>query len=164
MPDGIFWIDEGNQRNPEINGPFESETELNNALVGKKLHADTTWNSWGPERSQFYQRMLPDVLRNHASVFTHADLQRKNIIIEFSSSSEVSLSSNGDSDHLQAADLCVTLVDWEKAGWYPSYWEYCAASWAFRFDDDWPEYLETVLDLWPTEYTWLRILRNELWS
>jgi len=71
---------------------------------------------------------------------------------------------NGEVDDLHAADLRVSLVDWEKAGWYPSYWEYCAASWAFRFDDDWSEYLEKVLDPWPTEYAWLHIIRNELWS
>lgn len=56
------------------------------------------------------------------------------------------------------------MLDWEKAGWYPSYWEYGAALWTFRFNDDWPEYLETVLHLWPAEYAWLHILRNELWS
>ncbi|KIX09142.1 uncharacterized protein Z518_00220 [Rhinocladiella mackenziei CBS 650.93] len=164
MPDGIFWTGEGDERSPGANGPFYSENELNNALVGKTLLVDKTWNGRGPQRSQFYKRMLPDVLRNHASVFTHADLQRKNIIIQSSSGSEVSLTISGDFDHLQAADLRVALVDWEKAGWYPSYWEYCAASWAFRFDDDWPEYLETVLDPWPAEYAWLHILRNELWS
>lgn len=164
MPDGIFWTGEGDERCAGSNGPFYSENELNNALVGKTLLVDTTWNDRGPQRSQFYQRMLPDVLQNHASVFTHADLQRKNIIIQSSSGSEISLSVNGDFDHLLAADLRVALVDWEKAGWYPSYWEYCAASWAFRFDDDWPEYLETVLNPWPAEYAWMHILRNELWS
>lgn len=164
MPDGIFWTGEGDERDPGANGPFYSENELNNALVEKALLVDKTWNGRGPQRSQFYQRMLPDVLRNHASVFTHADLQRKNIIIQSSPSSGVSLAINGDFDHFLATDLRVALVDWEKAGWYPSYWEYCAASWAFRFDDDWPEYLETVLDPWPAEYAWLHILRNELWS
>ncbi|EXJ85221.1 hypothetical protein A1O3_05896 [Capronia epimyces CBS 606.96] len=164
MPDGIFWTGEGDEQSPGVNGPFYSENELNNALVGKTLLVDKIWNGRGPQRSQFYQRMLPVVLRNHASVFTHADLQRKNIIIQSSSGSKVSLTSNGDFDHLQTADLRVVLVGWEKAGWYPSYWEYCAASWTFRFNDDWPEYLETVLDPWPAENAWLHILRNELWS
>ena len=164
MPDGIFWTGEGDERNPGVNGPFYSENELNNALVEKTLLVDQTWNSRGPQRAQFYQRMLPDVLRNHASVFTHADLQRKNIIVQSRSGSEVLLTMNGDVDHLHAAELRVSLLDWEKAGWYPSYWEYCAASWAFRFDDDWPEYLEKVLDPWPTEYAWLHIIRIELWS
>lgn len=163
QPDGIFWTGEEDERISGANGPFYSEKELNNALVGKTLLVDQTWNGRGPQRSQFYRRMLPSVLRNHASVFTPADLQRKNIIIQSSSGSEGS-STNGDIEHPPAANLCVVLVDWEKAGWYPSYWEYCAASWAFRFDDDWPEYLETILDPWPVEYAWLRILRNELWS
>lgn len=121
MPEGIFWTGEEDERNSGVSGPFYSENELNNALVGKTLLVDNTWNGRRSQSSQFYQRMLPKVLRNHASVFTHADLQRKNIIIRSNSCSEVSLIIDGDFDHIQAADLQVGLVDWGKAGWYPSY-------------------------------------------
>ena len=165
MPDGVFWTGEEDGGNPGVNGPFHSENELVDALVRKTLLIDQTWNGWGPQRAQFYQRMLPKVLQNHAPVFTHGDLQKKNIILQSRPGSEDSLTTtNKDDDILQPAGLRVCLVDWEKAGWYPSYWEYCAASWAFRFDDDWPEYLEKVLDPWPAEYAWLHIIRNELWS
>lgn len=50
-------------------------------------------------------------------LFTHGDRQRKNIIV------------NQD-------DYSVAIIDWEFAGWYPSYWEYTRAMFACgRFDD-----------------------------
>lgn len=52
----------------------------------------------------------------------------------------------------------VALIDWEDAGWYPSYWEYCAIFVAFDWQDDWPERLEGILDPWPSEATMLRML------
>ena len=64
----------------------------------------------------------------------------------------------------QETSFEVTLVDWEKAVWYPSYWEYCVASWAFRFDDDWDEWIECDLDPYSVEYAWLTMVTNELWS
>lgn len=161
MPDGIFWTGDEERNRQGLSGPFQSENELNDALVSKTLFVDQTWNGRGPHRAQFYQRMLPNVLRDHEPVFTHADLQRKNIMISPRPANEDSLSTTESTQH---AHYHVTLVDWEKAGWYPSYWEYCAASWAFRFDDDWPAYLERILKPWPVEYAWLRILRDELWS
>lgn len=42
MPDGIFWTGDGDERSPDVNGPFYSEDELNNALVGKTLLMDKT--------------------------------------------------------------------------------------------------------------------------
>lgn len=163
MPDGIFWTGDVDQTDPNVNGPFYSEDELNEALVKKTLIVDQTWNNRGNQRAQFYQRLLPKVLHHHRPVFTHADLQRKNIIVRSRSEGEGS-SKTGDNTDFQSEDPIVVLVDWEKAGWYPSYWEFCAASWAFRFNDDWPEYVEKVLEPWPVEYAWLRIIRNELWS
>lgn len=164
MPDGIFWTGEGDNHNPHVNGPFQSESELNEALVRKTLLIDQTWNDRSSERAQFYQRMLPSVLRDHDPTFTHADLQRKNIIIQSRSGRDVAAVLEDSNDKLEVEEFVVVLVDWEKSGWYPSYWEYCAASWAFRFDDDWPECVEKFLKPWPIEYAWIHILRNELWS
>lgn len=156
MPDGIFWIHE--RKTPHINGPFYSETELNDALTEKTLLADEIWSRRGPQRAHFYERMLPTVLRDHACTFTHADFQRKNIIVRSCSNTF------DEHDSSEVATFHVTLVDWELSGWYPSYWEFCAASWAFRFDDDWPEYIEKIMDPWPVEYAWLKLMRDSLWA
>ncbi len=58
----------------------------------------------------------------------------------------------------------VTIIDWEKAGWYPNYWEYCLAICALRWDDDWCLYIQDFLPLYHAEALWLQMLRFELWS
>jgi thiamine kinase-like enzyme len=64
----------------------------------------------------FFARNLPKALANRSSVFTHADLQRKNILVL-----EVPASSPGPR-RLEVS----AVVDWEEKGWYPSYWEYAS--------------------------------------
>lgn len=89
--------------------------------------------------------MFPSVLRDHTVVFTHGDLQKKNIII--------------------TDDKSVVLVDWEAAGWYPEYWEYAFATVAAAaWKDGWHEYLSEVLDEYPNEYAWIDMIIRELWS
>jgi hypothetical protein len=58
----------------------------------------------------------------------------------------------------------VIIIDWEKAGWYPSYWEYCIAVSAMRWDDDWGFWIEKILKPYYPEAPWLQMLRLELWS
>jgi len=55
----------------------------------------------------------------------------------------------------------VTITDWEKAGWYPSYWKFCAESWSIRWDDDWPDHVRYPYLI---EYPWMEMLMQELWS
>lgn len=53
-----------------------------------------------------YENQLPDMLpRSSRSVFTHADIAPRNIMV--------------DDDH-----NITGILDWEAAGWYPDYWEY----------------------------------------
>ena len=160
MPEGIFWTGEGDDADPIVNGPFETEEALNNALAEKAKIIDS-FNNHGTFRSDFYRRHLKKALQNHHSVFAHGDFQRKNIIIRPREMSAISASSG---EVIPEANFDVILIDWEKAGWYPNYWEFCAASWSFRFDDDWPDHLESIIDPWPAEYPWLRFIATELWS
>jgi aminoglycoside phosphotransferase (APT) family kinase protein len=54
--------------------------------------------------------MLPDTAR---ICLTHGDLNLANILVLRSpDGSQISVSG---------------IVDWEQAGWYPDYWEYCKA-------------------------------------
>ena len=123
-----------------ISGPFDSESKLNDALVQKYVY-----NGGSDNKASYYRRVLPLVLQNHNSVFTHGDLQRKNVIIK--------------------EDGTAVLIDWETAGWYPEYWEYALAMFACgAWRDDWHEYLGHILAEYPNEYAWFEMLRKELWS
>lgn len=145
--DEIFWTYDPE---PSINGPFTSENALIEAMARKY-----TYDGRPPYRADFYRQCLPRLLRSHGPTFTHGDFQRKNIQIQ----KVVNNSDGHDTSQLQ-----VTVLDWEKAGWYPSYWEYCLAVCALRWDDDWCLWIEKVLDPCVAESAWFQALRLELWS
>ncbi|GFF43412.1 hypothetical protein IFM58399_06942 [Aspergillus lentulus] len=63
-----------------------------------------------------------------------------------------------------SAKLQVVVIDWEKSGWYPAYWEYCLAYCALRFDDDWCLWVDKVLDPFVSEAALLYQIRLEFWS
>ena len=158
MPNGIFWTGEDDY-DIRINGPFETESALNEALALKSIQC-AEYNERKGHKGNFYRRMLPQVLKGHPPVFTHGDFQRKNIIIRPRNPAHA----NNGQPETKEGGYDVVMIDWEQAGWYPSYWEYCAASWSFWFIDDWPELIERVLDPWPVEYAWLADIGMELWS
>ncbi|KAG7126785.1 hypothetical protein HYQ44_000505 [Verticillium longisporum] len=86
---------------------------------------------------EFYERVFPIVLDSQTSVFTHGDLQRKNIMI--------------------ADDGAVVIIDWEVAGWYPVYFEYCLAMSASYFMDDWHSWIPQILDEYLNEFPWMEM-------
>jgi serine/threonine protein kinase len=106
-------------------GPFTTEAHLNDAFYQRyaSLHADLA-----PGRGAFYRdRVFPQVLTNHPPVFTHGDLQAKNILV-------------------READGLPVVIDWECAAWYPSYWEYTNALWTSRrWADEWWVFVGEVL-------------------
>jgi tRNA A-37 threonylcarbamoyl transferase component Bud32 len=125
-----------------LEGPFKTETELNDALIKKYLSS-----GYLPiGKADYYRRAFPSVLNGHPPTFTHGDLQRKNIIVN-------------------TKDYSITIIDWEFAGWYPSYWEYSRAIFACgHFDDDWSEWVDFSLDVYRNEWAWMQMLMLELWS
>ena len=74
-------------------GPFETEMDLNDALVKKYL---ASWDL-PVGKADFYRRAFPSVLSGHPPTFTHEDLKQKNIIVD-------------------KATGTITIVDWEFAG------------------------------------------------
>lgn len=62
-------------------------------------------------------------------VFTHGDLNSMNILVE--------------DDHIAA------ILDWETAGWYPSYWEYTCAIQVHPWNLFWKEHISSFLDPLP---------------
>ena len=102
--DEIFWTQEPDQL---VNGPFDSEGDLNEAMMRKY-----TYNGGPPYRAEYPRKCLPSIFRDHEAILTHGDLQRKNIIIR-------------EKSHQSKEETRVVILDWEKSGWYPAYWEYC---------------------------------------
>lgn len=151
---GMFWT---SKRNPAINGPFDKESELNEAFV-LKYSVDYTVGSETQSfhKANFYRRVLSNVFQNHPPKFTHGDFQRKNVMVK-----------RRDSDHSGGCDVPmyeVTLIDWETSGWLPSYWDYSMAALSTRWDDDWGGYLVKVLEPFDCELPWVQMLFLELWS
>ncbi|KAK2810352.1 hypothetical protein FQN50_003083 [Emmonsiellopsis sp. PD_5] len=150
--DSIFWSDDSDS--PPLNGPFENEDQLNAALIKKY-----TYNNLPVHKAELYQRALPSVLRDHPPTFTHGDFQRKNILLQRLSTTR------GRRNEEVEGDFELTVLDWEFAGWYPSYWEYSRAVFACgRWDDDWSRWVEKVLDPYFNEWAWMEMLMRELWS
>ena len=149
VPHHLFYSAEGDTA---VCGPFDSEHEFNAGLV-KRLRAIWAANGRHSFKADFYERSLDAVLRGHEPVFSHSDLQRKNILVRPAQA--------------QASLACkrfeVAVIDWEEAGWYPSYWEYSAVFVAFEWSDDWPKRLEQIVDPWPSEAAVLRMLYQDLW-
>ncbi|KIX92091.1 uncharacterized protein Z520_12175 [Fonsecaea multimorphosa CBS 102226] len=141
LRDGLFWSGHGDQL-PGLGGPFATEMELNNAII-KKCQAIKAIEG----KASFYQESLPLVFRDHPPTLTHGDLQPKNIMVRAKPKS----------------GLEIVLLDWEFAGWYPSYWEYSQAIMACGwFEDDWHHWVGKFLDPYPSEYAWLLMLENEI--
>ncbi|OOF96678.1 hypothetical protein ASPCADRAFT_167731 [Aspergillus carbonarius ITEM 5010] len=124
----------------EISGPFDEEGLFSRAMALRANQmCGAGQGNWWP--CDFLLRNLHETLQCHLTVFTHGDLQRENIIL-----SRVFNTSSGEEEYQIAA-----IVDWEAAGWYPSYWEYACIFPTFQWDDDWPASVERIIDSWPYE-------------
>lgn len=141
--DEIFWTQEPD---PLVNGPFASEKHLNEAMIQKYKY-----NGGPPYRAEYLRKCLPLVFKGHEAVFTHGDLQRKNIMVR-------------EKNNQSREEASLVIIDWEKSGWYPRYWEYCLAVCALRWDDDWALWIDSILTPFVYESAWLQTLRLELWS
>lgn len=126
-------------RLPVPAGPFTTEDEVLGALANKFSHHF-------PEHGKgaFYRRVFPLVLRGHPPVFTHGDLQRKNVVVR--------------------DDGKVVLIDWEAAAWYPSFWEYSMGMFSCDFKDDWQLWLGTVVDECLSEFSWMNMIWREVFG
>lgn len=96
---------------PNANEPFSNEREFIMSLINKvKLDAQDN-----KKHSYISDFLLPQFTRNeakHVPTFTHADFHQRNILVEKTQ---------------DQTGYTISLVDWEAAGWYPSYWEYVSA-------------------------------------
>ncbi|KAI5860733.1 kinase-like protein [Durotheca rogersii] len=135
---------------PLVTGPFTTEEDVCQALV---LRSKRNWDEYGRRgwMSEFFSRHLSTMLRNHEMVFTHSDFQRKNILVQ-----EQSI--EGGLKRFQV----VAILDWEFAGWYPSYWEYASCFAHSDWSDDWAEKVEQILDPYLTEGAVMKLVVQDL--
>jgi Phosphotransferase enzyme family len=135
-----------------VSGPFMTERALVQGLISKsRLNAQD--NGRHSYLADFFEEQLAGslVVDGRTPVFTHSDLQRKNILVE-----EVEEDQN-------EKVFRVSLVDWESAGWYPVYWEYFAAFLSLKWNDDWCRKMANVVDAWPAEAAMMKMIYQDLW-
>ncbi|KAJ5709034.1 Phosphotransferase enzyme family protein [Penicillium malachiteum] len=139
------------EKDPAVTGPFQKEEEFGKAIA---LRSKNMWSESNSHSflSDYLARHLPLVLRNHPPTFTHGDLHRENVLVR-----KVVNSVTNEEEYEVAA-----LVDWETAGWYPSYWEYAHIFPLLQWIDDWPAYVEKILDPLPLEGAMMRVVFSDL--
>ncbi|KAL4994376.1 kinase-like domain-containing protein [Aspergillus recurvatus] len=130
---------------PSISGPFDNEEKLNQGLL----------KCLGQRESPHYVRLLREPIqrtfRGHRAVFTHADLQPKNVMVE----------QNGECAD-GSPDYRITVLDWSLAGWYPEYWDYCNSTVYCQGKPDWLELVPDIFDEYPVEYLMMRIFYTSM--
>ncbi|KAL4948503.1 kinase-like protein [Aspergillus filifer] len=93
--------------------PLKTDQDVRDRIYERYLHF----------AGRRYEHELPDMLpRSSQTVFTHADIAPRNIMID-------------------DASKVTGIVDWEAAGWYPGYWEY-AQILRPSLRGDWPKWME----------------------
>lgn len=104
-------------------GPFSTVSEFHDHLRGGL---------------QFHPNLYPEVkqlIALHGGhwplVLTHGDLSALNILVR--------------------GDTVVGIVDWEMAGWYPSYWEYTTAYQVNPYTPWWLDAIDRFLEPLPAE-------------
>ncbi|KZZ98342.1 phosphotransferase enzyme family protein [Moelleriella libera RCEF 2490] len=134
----VFWTSEEATRQM-ISGPFDTQQQMVNAMLENHLHRNQT-----KRKAEFYRRVLPNRLHDQPSVFTHGDVQRKNLLLK--------------------EDGTLVVLDWEDAGWYPNFWEYAMTMFSCRWEDDWHDWVVKAMDEYVEEYAWMHMLLGEIWA
>ncbi|KEY72893.1 hypothetical protein S7711_06724 [Stachybotrys chartarum IBT 7711] len=108
-------------------GPFAAVQDFHKELANG-VDFEVRYESQPPELIElfdFYRQ------RNGKPVFTHGDLSSLNILVQ--------------------GDDVVGIVDWETAGWLPSYWEYTSAWFVNPQNPFWQQEVDKFLTPMPYE-------------
>jgi hypothetical protein len=109
-------------------GPFTCVKEFHDWLSWLTLR----WSSEPDRCKDPYRQFLPD---GAEIKFAHADLHRSNILISQASPPKV-----------------LAVIDWEQAGWYPDYWEWCKACYTSWHGGRWRnQWMPKFWTPWPDE-------------
>ena len=90
----------------ERKGPFFTEEDMYE-IIERWINL-SLFNPMPDSSIQFTRRLYQDTSGNEI-VFTHGDLDPRNILVE--------------DGHVSG------IFDWEQSGWYPKYWEYVKTMW-----------------------------------
>lgn len=116
-------------------------------------------------KAGYYTRTFKEILQNHPPVFSHGDFQLKNVMIRISSNPSMDQENTQENTDKASPELDVVIIDWEFAGWYPSYWEYARTIFACGgWEDDWSVWVDGILETFRNEYVWTNMFLSELWS
>lgn len=145
LPHPLFWSSENSMMKT-----FETAAEMVMFLARKSRinHENLNKHSF---LADFFEKQFAPLLDRTQSTFSHSDLQRKNVLVK-------KHQSTGD-----FTDFQVAVIDWEYAGWYPAYWEYVSAFFAFQWDDDWSIKIEECIDTWPAVASMMNLIYRDLW-
>lgn len=127
--------------NPIISGPFESQEQMNRGILMRLGQKES------PHYIRLLQGMVDRTLKGHKIVFTHGDLQPKNIMVERNEYCE-----DGSSD------FKITLIDWNLSGWYPEFWDFCNSTLYCQFKPHWLELVPDIFDQYPLEYLMMQVV------
>jgi len=105
-------------------GPFQTVQEFHKFLRRGAVREP----GYDPEIDQMMERQDGQW---PPPIFTHGDLSSLNILVR--------------------GDEIVGIIDWETAGWYPSYWEYTTACQVNHRNPFWREHIDTFLEAMPEE-------------
>lgn len=142
LVDGVFWTPDNDR---SVSGPFLNESELNKGILRRLRQTEEE------AHIRFLGSIMSTTLQNHRTVFTHGDLQPKNIIVDRIRDSNIGTSS-----------FKISIIDWEVSGWYPEYWEFCNATITGRLRADWLDMARSILTPYPNEYLMMHIIRGIL--
>ncbi|KAF1817784.1 phosphotransferase enzyme family protein [Dissoconium aciculare CBS 342.82] len=145
IPHDMFWFP---GRDPIIAGPFENEAAFNEGLLRRLGTVSSMTESY----LDTLRELFNEALKNHRIVFTHSDLQPKNIMVHRTSDDEDGI------DQFQ-----ITIIDWEDAGWYPDYWEFCQANVMAQYRAHWLAMSRRALSLPGYEYTLMQMVFHILY-
>lgn len=55
------------------------------------------------------------------------------------------------------------IIDWEMAGWYPTYWEFVKCFNVYGWPKDWPTFVVKILDQYWCEWAVYDLIKRDLW-
>ncbi|KAL9116863.1 MAG: hypothetical protein Q9187_006606 [Circinaria calcarea] len=116
------------------NGPFYGEAEWVTALWARCFE-------WNRNNSLILKKMAERVFRDHAAQFCHGDLQLKNILLERTPAEK-----RENDSHFR-----LTLIDWEAAGFYPEFWDFCISVFCGS-KSGWANYVDQAMKPYWAEY------------
>ena len=113
------------------------------------------------EKCTSWTRMLRSFMsEDHALVMTHSDLHPRHIIVKLVDCAGNEVGADSDCSGTENIKI-VSIVGWERCGWYPEYWEFIKGIESVHHRHpirDWWEYLPECIGVWPVEATLHRLI------